>query len=262
MACMFDSHAHLTDSAYAEDRGAIINEMISQGIYALCTAYDEASCIESLKLAGSYSNIWAACGLHPSEAKLYSAGFESLLKECLSDPVCIALGEIGLDYYWDKTQKAQQRSAFEKQLAIAGEYGKASVVHCREAAQDTYDLLMANAAPGQIVVLHAFSQSPEMLKRYISAPFSAYFSVAGPVTFKNASSLRQAVAAIPLHRLLVETDCPYLTPVPFRGKRNSPLYLGHTLSQVASVMGISLEQAAEETSKNAETAFGISMKMT
>jgi len=256
---LFDSHCHLTDEAFDEDRESLLSQMKDEGIFALCTATDMESCKASLALADTYPNVYAACGLHPEDIAAYDGAFLDSLRAFLSHPRCIALGEIGLDYHWDTSQTGLQKQAFAEQIALANEANKTVVVHSRDAAGDTYEILKSSLAPGQKAVLHAFSQSREMLENYLRLPGEIYFSLGGTVTFKNASRLRETAVHIPLERLLIETDSPYLTPHPYRGKRNSPLYLKETALALAGLYAVSFEELAAVTARNAQAVFAFAI---
>ena len=254
---LFDTHAHLTDDRYNEDRTDIINEIKNSGMLVLNCGWDEDSSYQSLLLADKYDFFYAAAGTHPHDSKNYGESSPDKLRGFLSNRKAAALGEIGLDYYYDNSPRDVQRRVFIDQLRIAGEMKKPAVIHSRDAAKDTFDILSEHASLENGIVLHSFSQSTEMLERYLKLSDNIFFSVSGPVTFKNAQPLRETAGRIPLDRLFVETDSPYLTPHPHRGKRNSPLYTEYVARELARIFDIEYEQLAEITAENAKKFFRI-----
>ncbi|MCL1913596.1 MAG: TatD family hydrolase [Eubacteriaceae bacterium] len=254
---LFDTHAHLTNNAFVNDRDELIKQIGLAGMKVLNCGYDEKSSYLSLVLAKRHDFLYAACGMHPHDSKDYTEGFEAKLIDWLSHEKSVALGEIGLDYHYDYSPRDVQRKVFERQLAIGAEMAMPIVVHSREASKDTYDIITTILPKSGKLVLHSFSQSTGMLERYLAFSDNIYFSISGPVTFSNAGSLRETVKHIPLDRLLIETDCPYLTPHPHRGKRNNPLYVEHVAEKISEIFGLETSKIADITAANALGFFQI-----
>lgn len=250
-----DTHAHLNDEEFDEDRDAVIEELSGKLRWIINNGYDEPSCAMSVELSEKYPFIYAAVGMHPHDSRLYDDEFEARLRSRLVLPKTVALGEIGLDYHYDYSPRDVQKEVFIRQLALADEYGLPATIHSREASADTLSILKDHLTGKRGAVLHSFSQSTEMLKCYLG--MNVYFSLSGSITFKNADKLRETVKNIPLDRMFIETDCPYLTPVPFRGKRNNSAYTEYTARVAAELKGVSYEEFLEVTCDNAERFFGI-----
>ena len=206
-----------------------------------------------MELTERYPYVYGAVGIHPDGAGMLS---EELLEEmrllCRREKT-VAVGEIGLDYYWDKESHALQIHWFERQLALAGEEGLPVIIHSREAAADTLDVVKRVKVPESGGVMHCFSYSREMAREYLN--MGLYLGIGGVVTFKNARKLKEVVEYAPLSQLLLETDCPYLAPVPNRGKRNSSLYLPYMAEEIAALKGVSREEVIEKTTENAFRLF-------
>ena len=252
---IFESHAHYDDEAFDEDREALLRQMPEKGIGGIVNVSASVEGIrDTLALAGKYPFVYAAVGIHPDEAgSLDDEAFAWIREQCDRDKV-VAVGEIGLDYYWDKESHDIQKYWFEWQLELAREKGLPVIIHSREAAQDTMDI-MREKAQGIPGVIHCFSYSPEMAKEYVRMGY--YIGVGGVVTFKNAKKLKETVQQVPLERILLETDCPYLAPVPYRGKRNCSLYLPYVAKEIADLKGVSLEEVTETTERNARALYGL-----
>ncbi len=252
---IFESHAHYDDEAFDEDREALLRQMPEKGIGGIVNVSASVEGIrDTLALAGKYPFVYAAVGIHPDEAgSLDDEAFAWIRGQCDRDKV-VAVGEIGLDYYWDKESHDIQKYWFERQLELAREKGLPVIIHSREAAQDTMDI-MREKAQGLPGVIHCFSYSPEMAKEYVRMGY--YIGVGGVVTFKNAKKLKETVQQVPLERILLETDCPYLAPVPYRGKRNCSLYLPYVVKEIAGLKGVSLEEVTETTERNARALYGL-----
>ena len=252
---IFESHAHYDDEAFDEDREALLRQMPEKGIGGIVNVSASVEGIrDTLALAGKYPFVYAAVGIHPDEAgSLDDEAFAWIREQCDRDKV-VAVGEIGLDYYWDKESHDIQKYWFERQLELAREKVLPVIIHSREAAQDTMDI-MREKAQGIPGVIHCFSYSPEMAKEYVRMGY--YIGVGGVVTFKNAKKLKETVQQVPLERILLETDCPYLAPVPYRGKRNCSLYLPYVAKEIADLKGVSLEEVTETTERNARALYGL-----
>ncbi|MFN0170283.1 MAG: TatD family hydrolase [Bryobacteraceae bacterium] len=245
-----DSHCHLDDARFNEDRSQVIERAWAEGlewILAIGTGKGPPDLEAGVRLADSDPRIWATAGIHPHDAaKAAEASFEKVRDLC-RHPKVVAVGEIGLDYHYDFSPRETQRDVFRAQLRIAAEAGKPVVIHTREAWADTIELLRETPAQG---IFHCFSGGPGEAEEVLDLGF--HISFAGVVTFPKAESLREAARLVPLDRLLVETDAPYLAPVPYRGKRNEPAFVTATLRRVADVRGIPAGALAEATASNFE----------
>jgi TatD DNase family protein len=252
---LFDSHAHIDDEKFDADREQVIARALEQGVTGIINVGAcMASSARSVALAEKYENIYAAVGIHPHDAKdALEADYDQLIQWTSLDKV-VAIGEIGLDYYYDLSPREVQRSVFIRQLDVARQTGKPFIIHDRDAHGEVLDILKKEAK-GLMGVLHCFSGSLEMAREIIKMGW--YISIAGPVTFKNAAKLPEIVAQVPLDRLLVETDSPYLTPHPHRGKRNEPAYVRLVAEQVAGLRGMELAALAAATRENIKNLFKI-----
>ena len=255
---LFDTHAHLTDEAFNDDREIVIASIKQHQMIVLNCGYDEASSEGAVNFAAKHPFLYASVGMHQHDAKNYNDQFEQKITDWLKLPKTLALGEIGLDYHYDYSPRDVQQDVFVRQLALAGIMNKPVSVHSREASQDTFDLLRAHLDPVKSGVLHSFSQSTDMMKRYLD--LGMMFSISGVVTFKNATQVRETVSLIPIDRLMLETDSPYMTPVPHRGKRNDPTYVRYVAETLAQLKQMSVEKLCEITTENALRFFGIGDK--
>ena len=252
---IFDSHAHYDSSKFNEDREELLNSMEENGVGTIVNSGASwKSVTEVVELAEKYPFIYAAVGLHPDEGgDLNEERFEFLKKQCQHEKV-VAVGEIGLDYYWDNESHEVQKKWFVKQLELARELNLPVIIHSRDAAEDTLNI-MKEHAKGLRGVIHCFSYSKELAEEYIKMGF--YIGIGGVVTFKNGKKLKEIAASIPLERILLETDCPYLAPEPHRGKRNSSLYIPHIAQEIADLKGITYEEVVAQTELNAKKLFRI-----
>ena len=252
---LVDSHAHLDMPDFAPDLPQVIQRARDAGLsHIICVGTDESAWSRCLELAGDYPMIYAALGIHPHEAVQVNDRSLTQLAEHSHSPKVVAVGEIGLDYHYMHSPAPVQQQAFEQQLDLADELGLPVIIHQREAAGDALAILQSQP-PRKGGVMHCFSGDEAVLGKCLE--LGLYISVAGPVTFKNANRLSQIAAKIPDDRLLVETDCPYLTPVPHRGQRNEPAYVSYVARRVAEIRGLSVEDIARITSLNAHHLFGI-----
>ena len=251
---LIDSHAHLNLNRFNQDREAVIERARKAGLVAIVNiGTDLASSRATVKLAGKHDFIYAAVGVHPHDAKTVTQAVLDELRTLAHHPKVVAIGEIGLDYYRDLSPRDVQHRAFAEQLALAAELRLPVVVHSREAHADVLTSLRGWEGTG---VLHSYSAGPEHLEEMLDLGFS--IGISGPVTFPKANRLRAVAAAVPLERLLVETDCPYLTPVPYRGKRNEPAYVQYVVETVARTRKMPAEAVAQATVDNTHRLFGIS----
>ena len=252
---IFDSHAHYDSHQFDEDREELLQSMQENNIGTVVnSAADWDSLTEVVELTEKYPFIYAAVGLHPDEVKILDEEKFSFLKEQAKKDKVVAIGEIGLDYYWDSTPRDVQKTWFTRQLELAKELDLPVIIHSREAAEDTLRI-MKEHAQGLRGVIHCFSYSKELALEYVKMGF--YIGIGGVVTFKNGKKLKEIAAEIPLDKILLETDCPYLAPVPHRGKRNSSIYLPHVIEEIANLRGISYDEVLEQTEKNGKNLFGI-----
>jgi len=253
---LIDSHAHLDDQRFDKDRDKVINQLKDNGVdIVINPGADVASSVKSVALAQKYDNIYAAVGVHPHDAKDMDETTIELLRSLSNKDKVVAIGEIGLDYHYDNSPRDVQKKWFIEQIKLAKELSLPIIIHEREAQQDMYNILKEYADEKLRGVLHCYSGSLEMAKEYLKMGF--YLSFAGPVTFKNAKTPKEVAKNIPLERLLVETDSPYLTPEPHRGKRNEPLYVRYVAAMIAELRGVTFEEIAQNTSQNVKKLFNI-----
>lgn len=250
---IFDSHAHYDDPAFDPDRESLLASLAGAGVEAAMTiGADLATSQAAVALAERHPFLWAAVGVHPHGAAQLPPDWLQQLEDLSAHPKVRAIGEIGYDYHYDGDWKEAQRAAFEAQLQLAARLEKPVVIHDREAHGDTLELLRRYRPAG---VVHCYSGSAEMAKEVLS--LGMYIGFTGVVTFKNARRALEAAGVVPLDRLLVETDCPYMAPEPFRGKRCDSTLLPHTIGRLAAVKGVSPQELADITNQNARRLFGI-----
>ena len=250
---IIDTHAHYDDEQFDTDREELLKNMEAGGIGLIVNV---GSTIESwdkiMGLTERYPFVYGAIGVHPDEAGSLDEEKFSRMSELLDLDKIIAVGEIGLDYYWDKEKHDIQKDWFIRQLDLAREKDMPVIIHSREAAADTFEIMKQHAA-GMKAVIHCYSYSPEMAREYVKMGY--YIGVGGVVTFKNAKKLKQVVKEIPLESVVLETDCPYLAPVPYRGKRNCSLYLPYVAEQIAELKGKTVEEVIQQTEKNSRELY-------
>ncbi len=253
-----DTHAHYNDEAFSEDRESVLEEIREAGCEAVVNcAEDYPSSLECVKLAEEHPFVFAAAGIHPHKAFTYSPEIMEKIEALAKHPKVVAIGEAGLDYHYDFSPRDVQKVCFAENIRLAKRTGKPVVVHDREAHEDTLEIMKNERIPEGGAVLHCFSGSAEMAK--IVAKHGWYFSIGGAVTFKNARRVIEALAVIPDELLMLETDCPYMTPVPFRGTRNNSALIPYTAAAIAEVKGVSAEEICELTTANAKRFFGINV---
>lgn len=251
---IFESHAHYDDEAFDSDRGELLRECRNQGIeYIVNVSASLQSVKTTLALAEECPFIYAAVGIHPDEVGELDEDSISWLKEQCRNPKAVAVGEIGLDYYWDKENHDIQKYWFQRQMALAKELDLPIIVHSREACADTLEEIKKAHTPELRGVIHCFSYSPETAREYLDMGY--YIGIGGVVTFKNAKRLKEVVKMLPPERILLETDCPYLAPEPNRGKRNSSLNLPYVAEAVAELKGMEAEDVIRITNENARKLY-------
>lgn len=258
MTPIFDTHAHYDDEAFDGDRDTLLASLPGQGIAKVVNVGASlSSCAEVIKLTQRYPHAYCSIGVHPSEvAELTEAGLAQL-KELCTHEKCVAVGEIGLDYHWEEPSAELQKKWFVRQLSLAREVGKPLIIHSRDAAKDTADILAAERAGEIGGVVHCFSYTKEMAKIFLDMGF--YIGLGGVLTFKNAKKLKEAAEYIPLERIVLETDCPYLAPEPYRGQRNSSLHLPYVASALAQIKGIPEEEARKAAWANSHSLYRLPM---
>lgn len=252
---IFDSHAHYDSEAFNDDRKELLSALQGQGVCGIINCgSDMASSLASLELADEFDFIYAACGVHPHEAEGCKQGYLPVLKKLCSEEKCVAVGEIGLDYHYDFSPRDIQKTVFEQQLVLAKELDLPVIIHDREAHEDTLELLKRYKPKG---VVHCFSGSVEMAKEIVK--LGMYIGLGGAVTFKNARKPLEVAAYVPDDKLLIETDCPYMTPVPHRGKRCDSSYIPFTAQVLADARNSTPEAILDLTRKNANKLFGLEL---
>lgn len=249
----FESHAHYDDKRFREDREALLGALLpAAGVSNIINiGCDVKSSKESIRLAEKYEYIYAAVGIHPHELYDMSSRTIETLREMSRHPKVVAIGEIGLDYYYDTHPREVQRFWFLQQLRLAAEVQKPVVIHSREASQETFDIIQASAVRRGSI--HCYSGSAEMALEYVKMGF--HIGIGGVVTFSNAKKLVEVTKAVPIEHILIETDCPYLAPNPNRGKRNDSRNLQFIVEKIAELKGMTPQEVAEVTEKNAKSVF-------
>ena len=253
---LMDSHAHLDSIKFDEDREAVIARAREAGVTRIVNiGFNRETIPTTIKLAEEHDMIDAAVGWHPQDAKDMTADDLDWIEALCSHPKVRAIGEIGLDYYWDTSPKEVQKEVFRRQIRLARKLGKPIIIHNRDAHHDVVQILQEEKAGDVGGIMHCYSGSWETARQCLDMNF--YISFGGPVTFKNAKQPKEVLAQVPLDRLLIETDAPYLTPHPFRGKRNESAYVKYVAEAAAEIRGMSFEEIAIITTNNARKCFGI-----
>ena len=251
---IFESHAHYDDRQFDVDREDLLRVLPSKNVgIVVNVGADMKSSASSVALAQSYDYIYAAVGVHPDEVESMDAACIDRLRQMAQDPRVLAIGEIGLDYYWDEPERSIQKKWFEAQIELARDVKLPIIIHSRDAAKDTYDIMKALHAEEIGGVVHCFSYSKEMARQFLDMGF--YIGIGGVVTFKNAKTLKEVAAYTPLDRIVLETDCPYLSPEPNRGKRNSSLNLNYVAEALSQIKGINKEELIAVTEENARQLY-------
>ena len=253
---IFESHAHYDDSKFDDDREELLSSMQENGIEKIINiGCSIESCKSTLELTKQYPFVYGAMGIHPSDIGDLNEDTFLWLKEQVKKEKVVAVGEIGLDYYWDKEEEVQknQRIWFRRQLELAKESNLPVIIHSRDAAADTMEIMKEAHVQGIKGVIHCFSYSKEQAQEYVKMGY--YIGVGGVVTFKNGKKLKSVVEAIPLTSIVLETDCPYLAPEPNRGKRNESAYIQYVAEEIARLKGISVEEVLTQTEINAKQVY-------
>ncbi len=247
---LIDSHCHLDNDRFDGDRDEVIERIREKLEFAVNIGYDLKSSEESIALAEKHDFMYAVAGVHPTDITGYSQETEDAIEKMARHPKVLAVGEIGLDYHWMTEPKERQQEVFRRQIEIARRVGKPIVVHTRDAMHDTLEILKEYSDVTGIIHCYpgSYESALEVMENY-------YFGVGGVITFKNAKKLIEAVKHIPLEKLIVETDCPYLTPEPYRGKRNEPVYVEHVARKIAEIKGITYEEVVRATNENTKHAY-------
>ena len=251
---IFDTHAHYDDKQFDEERDELLASMQECGVEAVTNiGASLATSQNTIELTKKYPFVYGAIGVHPNEVDELNEDGIAWLKENSVLPKIVAVGEIGLDYYWDEPGREVQKKWFLRQLELAREVKLPVVIHSRDAAKDTLDIMKSFHAENLGGVIHCFSYTKEMAREYLNMGF--FLGIGGVVTFKNAKKLKEVVEYMPMEQMVLETDCPYLSPVPNRGKRNSSLNLPYVVEEVARLKGISVDEVIEITNRNAKTMY-------
>ena len=256
---IFETHAHYDDSRFATDRESVIEKVYNSGVAPIINVGASIkSTAATVELAKKYEYIYAAVGVHPSDIEGLNEDSFNWLREQANWEKAVAIGEIGLDYYWDKEEEVQERQRywFHRQLELAKEADLPFIIHSRDAAADTLEILKRNHTEKSRGVIHCFSYSKEMAREYVKLGYD--IGIGGVSTFKNAKKLKEVIAETPIEHILLETDCPYMAPEPYRGKRNSSLYLPYVVEKIAELKDMKAEEVEDITYQNAQRLFGIS----
>ena len=249
----FDTHCHLNSEQLYEKKDEFIKHALDNQVEMMVVVgYDLESSKKAVEIAKEYPFIYAAVGIGPNDCLNTTTQDLQIIDEYLNEPKVVALGEIGLDYIWDDVPSDKQKEVFQQQVDLAKKHQKPIIIHCRDAYEDTYEELKKNGHPG---IMHCYSGSVEMAKRFIDLGF--YISLAGPVTFKNARVPKDVAEKIGLEHLLIETDCPYLTPHPYRCTLNEPANVVYIAQEIAKLKNMEIESVASQTTFNAKKVFGI-----
>ena len=253
---IFETHAHYDDDAFDEDRDVLLSGMGAQNVeYIVNVGASMASSERSVRLAEKYPFVYAAVGVHPDEVGELDEEKLLRLKDWTKNPKVKAVGEIGLDYYWDKEKHDLQKHWFMRQMELAHEVKLPMIVHSREAAKDTLDMVIA-AKPLELEgIIHCYSYSVEQAREYLNMGY--YLGIGGVLTFKNAKKLKEVAEYAPLSQIVLETDCPYLAPTPYRGKRNDSSKLIHVAEELAAIKQVSVEEVLRMTNENGRKLYHI-----
>lgn len=251
---IFESHAHYEDERFDEDREELLQSFRSNQInYVMNVSSSLDTIKKTVELTKQYDFMYGAVGIHPEMATEVTDESLAFIKEMAKEPKIVSIGEIGLDYYWDEPERSIQKDAFERQIYLAKELSMPLIIHSRDSAKDTMDIMNSCNAWDVSGVIHCFSYSKEIAREFLSKGY--YIGVGGVVTFKNGKKLREVVEYTPLESILLETDCPYMSPEPNRGKRNSSLNLTYIAQEIAKIKGIEYDKVVEVTEQNAKKMY-------
>lgn len=252
---IFDSHSHYDDTAFDEDRYSLLSSMAENNVgHIICVAAEHKSFKPIQQMCDTFSFCHPAFGIHPENATDLTPECKLELEKLLADGSSVAVGEIGLDYHYDEPGPDLQREIFIYQLELANKFDLPVIIHSRDAAEETMNIIKEHL-PNKRGVIHCFSSSVEIAKEYVKMGF--YIGIGGVVTFKNGKKLKEVAAEIPLSSILIETDCPYMAPVPYRGERNDSRFLSYVAEEIASLRGITAEEVINATEQNAKKLFNI-----
>jgi TatD DNase family protein len=251
---IFETHAHYDDEAFDNDRKELLATLPGEGIeYVVDVSASAASIDKVLELAEAYSYIYATVGIHPGDSMYLDEDLFSQIREKARHPKVVAIGEIGLDYYWDTPDRETQKLWFARQLKLARELKLPVVIHSRDAANDTFQIMKEAKAEEVGGIIHCFGYGVEQARQYLNKGY--YLGIGGVVTFTNGRKLKEVVAYAPIEQLVLETDCPYLAPVPHRGKRNSSLYLTYVAKEIGRIKNLPVEEVIRITNENAKKIY-------
>jgi TatD DNase family protein len=250
---LFDTHVHLNAEQYEDDLQEVINRALEKGVQNMVVVGFDGPTIKKAIQIDDF--IYASVGWHPVDAVDMTDEHLAWIEELAQHPKVVALGEMGLDYHWDKSPKEVQKDVFRRQIRLARKVNLPIIIHNRDATEDVVTILKEEHVEEVGGIMHCFTGSIEVAKQCMD--MNMYISFGGPVTFKNAKKPKEVATDLPLDKLLIETDCPYLTPHPFRGKRNEPGYVSYVAEQIAELKGITYEELADITTANAKKLFGI-----
>ncbi|MCQ2796552.1 MAG: TatD family hydrolase [Bacilli bacterium] len=254
---IIDSHVHINDDAFIGNPDKYIKDAEASNVCVfLCIGSNLKTSQQAVEIADKYPNVWAAVGVHPSDVKSMGPNDFALIDEMFKNPKVIAVGEVGLDYFWDKDKKAQEEQVewFHKFIDLANKHNVPIIIHSRDAINATYEILRDHPVK-KAGIIHCYSAGKDYVKRYVELGY--YFGIGGTVTFKNALSVKEAVEAIPIDRLLLETDAPYLAPTPHRGEQNHSKYIPLIINEIARLKGIDNKVIEDKTTENFEKLFSV-----
>lgn len=257
MTLLFDTHVHLNAYQYKDDREEVIQRAFDAGVkYMVVVGFNRETIPLALEIAEKHPTIYAAIGWHPVDAIDCTDGDLQWIEKLSTHPKVVAIGEMGLDYHWDKSPKDVQKEVFKKQISLAKKLKMPIIIHNREATEDVLQMLEEEQAKAVGGIMHCYSDSPKYIDQILAMDF--YISLGGPVTFKNAKMPKEVAKKVPLDRLLLETDAPYLAPHPHRGKRNEPALMTLVAEEIASLKGLTYDEVVKQTTENALKIYGIS----
>lgn len=249
---LIDSHAHMDSTQFDEDRDEVFKRIKEKMDFVVNIGYDLESSKKGVEYSKKYDFIYAAVGVHPDDIEGYNDKLEAQLEKLTENEKVLAVGEIGLDYHWMTRPKEEQKDIFRRQMRLAERCKKPVVIHSREAMEDTVNIL--KEFPNVKGIFHCYPGSVETALQVMD---NYYLGIGGVLTFKNAKKLVEVVEKVPLDKLILETDCPYMAPTPFRGKRNEPVYVEYVARKIAEIKGITYEEVVEATNKNTRKAYGM-----